>query len=383
MVMALAAPALGQNSVTLAWDPDSGSAVAGYRLYQGAASRTYTNVISTGAATTATVSGLVGGATYFFAVTAVGTNGVESAFSSEASYTVPLPTNSPALPGLTLAVNSGVISAPFVASSGTLSQPVQTGVAEGGQAVYTFNLVKPGNYFVSAMVLAPSEGQNSLYVNIDAEPIDPLMIWDIPVSPTLTSRLVSWRGNGSGDPASSQYSPKVFTLSAGTHQLIIRGREPGTTLGAVSIVAALPPQLQIRLGPGRSPILSGTGLGSQTYNILASPDLKSWAVIGTVTADASGAFAFTDPAGASRPKLLYRLQSVVVAAPVLQIHIAGGLAILSGTGQGGQTYNVQASSDLQSWTVIGTLTTDASGLFTYTDPVSAGRPRWLYRLQGQ
>ena len=118
-------------------------------------------------------------------------------------------------------------------------------MTNGGRAAYAFNIVNAGDYLVSALVSAPSLSQNSFYVNIDAEPTDPLMSWDIPVSTGLTSRTVSWRGNGNGDPASAQYSPKVFTLSAGTHQLIIRGQEAATILGAISI-AATPPKLQIR-----------------------------------------------------------------------------------------------------------------------------------------
>ena len=104
-IVALAASAQGQSSVTLAWDPSPGGAIAGYRLYRGAASRTYTNVIATGNATSNTVSSLVTGATYFFAVTAVGTNGLESDYSSEVSYTVPLPTNHPPSIALTAPLN--------------------------------------------------------------------------------------------------------------------------------------------------------------------------------------------------------------------------------------------------------------------------------------
>ena len=39
--------------MTLAWDPSSGTASPGYRLYEGAASRTYTNVIDVGIVTNA------------------------------------------------------------------------------------------------------------------------------------------------------------------------------------------------------------------------------------------------------------------------------------------------------------------------------------------
>ncbi len=75
-------------SVSLAWDPSAGPDVTGYRLYQGSASGTYTNVVDVGNATNAMVPNLVGGATYFFAVTAYDSLGLESIFSNEVSYTV-------------------------------------------------------------------------------------------------------------------------------------------------------------------------------------------------------------------------------------------------------------------------------------------------------
>ena len=383
----------------LAWDPDAGGAIAGYRLYDGVVSRTYTNVIDTGTVTTQTVSNLTAGVTYFFAVTAYDTNGLESDYSSEVSYTVPLPTNNPptivltsptngsvyvapaniplaasvtangytitqvqffsgatllgtaaAAPynfvwndvdvgtyslsatviydsgstvasavanvtvaagrppsGLTFAADSGTISAPFVATNGTVFQSVTTDVTNGGLAVYSFDVVNAGNYLVSAMVNAPSDGENSLYVNIDAEPTDPLMIWDIPVTTGLTSRTVSWRGNGTSDPASAQYSPKVFTLSAGTHQLIIRGRAADTTLGNISI-AATPPTLQIRTAVGGSVVLNIIGQPGQSYNVMSSQDFVAWTLVGAVTLDANGSAEFTDPAGTSPPCSYYRLQ---------------------------------------------------------------------------
>jgi hypothetical protein len=210
--------------------------------------------------------------------------------------------------GLTFAADSDTYTAPFVDSNGTLSQPVQTGVTNGGQAIYTFNVTNAGNYLVSAMVIAPSDGENSLYVNIDAEPTDPLMIWDIPICSVLANATVSWRGNGNGDPASSQYMPEVFALSAGTHQLIIVGRGANTTLGTITIAAA-PPILQIRATVGGSVILSGTGQPGLTYDVLSSQDYRSWTAIGAVTIDSSGCFAFTDPAGDSRSNCLYRLRA--------------------------------------------------------------------------
>jgi len=79
-----------------------------------------------------------------------------------------------------------------------------------------------------------------LFLNIDAQPTDPTMIWDIPLTTGFTSKTVSWRGNGvvsSTSPSglTAQFAPKVFNLSAGVHRLIIRGRESNTLLGTITI----------------------------------------------------------------------------------------------------------------------------------------------------
>jgi hypothetical protein len=59
-----------------------------YRLYVGRASHSYHQFVET-SGTTATISNLIEGITYFFAATAYDTAGVESGFSAEVSYTVP------------------------------------------------------------------------------------------------------------------------------------------------------------------------------------------------------------------------------------------------------------------------------------------------------
>jgi len=86
------------GSVTLAWNRSSDTNVAGYNIYYGGASGAYTNEISVGNATNATISGLVQGTVYYFAATTYAASGMESPFSSEVSYTVPIP------PGVQLGV---------------------------------------------------------------------------------------------------------------------------------------------------------------------------------------------------------------------------------------------------------------------------------------
>jgi hypothetical protein len=378
-----------QTTLTLGWDPSSDPAVVGYRLYEGSACRDYTNVIDVGSATIVTVSNLVWGDTYYFAVAAYDTNGLESPYSGELSFTVPFPTNT----ALTFAADSGTFSGPFTDSNGTLSQSVTTGVTDGGEAVYNFNILQAGNYLINAMVIAPGLWQNTFYVNIDAEPTDPLMIWDIPVSPTLTGRIVSWRGNGNGDPASDQFNPKLFALAVGPHQLFIRGQDANTTLGTISIVAS-PPTLSISLAPvsnelsgtnGQTSqpeiVLTVTGQASQTYTILCSEDLTTWTPIGTVKLDSSGSGQFADPASTTRPNRVYRVQ--IVAAPLAQLQIrasANGQIILSATGPSGQTYNVLCTQDFKSWIQIGAITLDATGSGVFTDPASNSQPQGFYAL---
>jgi Fibronectin type III domain len=75
------------ESVTLAWDPGSEADIAGYRLHYGTSSSTYTDSIDVGNATSATMSSLTAGITYFCVVTAYNTAGLESVPSSEVSFT--------------------------------------------------------------------------------------------------------------------------------------------------------------------------------------------------------------------------------------------------------------------------------------------------------
>src|SRR5271154_3267153 len=89
-------PVFAAGSVTLAWSPSTDTNVTGYNVYFGGVSETYTNKISAGDTTSAVISNLVSGATYYFAATAYDSTGLESPFSNEASYAVPLTaTNNP------------------------------------------------------------------------------------------------------------------------------------------------------------------------------------------------------------------------------------------------------------------------------------------------
>jgi hypothetical protein len=80
--------AFATGSITLAWNASTDPIVAGYNVYYGGASGAYTNEISAGNASNATISGLVEGTTYYFAATTYAASGLESPFSSEVSYLI-------------------------------------------------------------------------------------------------------------------------------------------------------------------------------------------------------------------------------------------------------------------------------------------------------
>jgi hypothetical protein len=394
LILLVAAFGARAQTVTFAWDPVSG--VAGYKLYQGGVSRAYTNSVNTGSTTQATVSNLSGGKTYYFAATTYTTNGIESDYSTELTYTVPAagtpvitltsPTNGatynapatvhlaanvvtnghtitqvqflnngtlvnavgvapfvtdlgnvgagvysysarlvydsgltvdsaavavtvaasrppPAYP-LTFSADSGTLTSPFLATNGIISQNLQTTLTGSGEAIYDFTVNIPGNYVVSAVLNAPDDGENSLYINVDGEPTDPLMIWDIPVNLGFTNEVVSWRGNATTGP--DQFSPKIFTLTAGTHQLYVRGREANVQVESFTIY---PPGALMRLTMvGKTGSLTGLGQSGHIYEVQTSRNLKNWTVLGNVTADSTGSFSYTDATASSSSYRCYRLR---------------------------------------------------------------------------
>jgi len=99
--------------VTLAWDPVTASGLAGYRVHYGTASRNYSSVAGVGNQTTATITGLTAGTSYYFAATAYDTAGTESAFSNEVVYIAPS--------SCSPAISPGTVSVPAAGGTGSVT----------------------------------------------------------------------------------------------------------------------------------------------------------------------------------------------------------------------------------------------------------------------
>ena len=70
------------------------------------------------------------------------------------------------------------------------------------------------------------------------------------------------------------------------------------------------PTVRIHTAPAGQFRLTLSGLIGQTYEILATQDLKTWTVIGTVALGASGSSDFTDTNSASFPQRFYRTHRI-------------------------------------------------------------------------
>jgi len=126
-------------------------------------------------------------------------------------------------------LNGFEVTADYIYQASEVSEP-----AAGGEARFSFNLLEPGNYAIKALVRASDLGSNSFFVNIDSQPSSPQMIWDIEPDPNFQERIVAWRGSGL---AESNYNrPQIFSLSAGNHTIIIRGREANVQLDSLELI---------------------------------------------------------------------------------------------------------------------------------------------------
>jgi len=80
-----------------------------------------------------------------------------------------------------------------------------------------------------------------------------------------------------------------------------------------------------------------------------------------------------------------QLSSVTIspAFPILQITFApGNLVLLTGVAQISQNYEVQATQDFNTWTILQTIAPDNTGSFALIDPSASSYPSRSYRLRG-
>ncbi len=139
------------GTTSLVWDPPTTNTdgtpltdLAGYKIYYGTTSGSYTNNIDVGNVTTSVVNNLTDGRTYYFTATAYDSSGIESSFSNEVSKT----TQAPQFTLMAYAVSAG--------NGGTITPAGAITVSYGANQTIT---------------MAPSEGYHVASVFVDGVPI--------------------------------------------------------------------------------------------------------------------------------------------------------------------------------------------------------------------
>ena len=135
------------GTITLAWDAPTTNTdgtpltdLAGYKIYYGPTSGSYTNTLDVGNVTTSVVNNLTDGLTYYFTVSAYNSAGVESSFSNEVSKT--LPSTQSTLTTFTITATADI--------GGTITPAGTTGVNYGANQTFT---IAPGAGYHVATVL--------------------------------------------------------------------------------------------------------------------------------------------------------------------------------------------------------------------------------------
>lgn len=140
---------LSWAATTTNTDGTPATKLAGYKLHIGSASRSYTQEIDVGNSTSYSTSNLVDGSTYYFAVTAYDTSGIESAYSNETTKSfASLPvthriTATAGGGGTVTALNNSKVS---VATSGSTTI---TSVTVSNGATQAFAIAAAAGYAVS------------------------------------------------------------------------------------------------------------------------------------------------------------------------------------------------------------------------------------------
>jgi fibronectin type III domain protein len=256
------------QSVTLSWNPNPESDIAGYHVSYGTTSGSYTQQIDAGSATTASVSGLQDGTRHFFVVTAYDTAGLESLPSTEVAY--------PPLPNLVNVSTRGF---------------VQTGdkVMIGG---FIITGDKPKKVVLRA--LGPSLAQ----AGVSGAMADPILELHDSAGAVITSND-NWDPHDQNliaagfAPPDQHDSAFVITLPAGSYTAIVRGANGSSGVALFELYDLDPSSSRIANLSTRADVEQGDNVmiagiiipGTQPMNVLVrvvGPSLTSYGVSGAL-----------------------------------------------------------------------------------------------------
>ena len=403
------------GSISLAWDAVNDPRLAGYKVYYGTAAGTYTGQIDVGNITTRTVSNLVDGAVYYFAVTAYDASRVESTRSNEVSGVVPF---AAPVANFTASATTGTapLSLNFTSTStGTIN--TYAWVFGDGTTSSAQNPVKTyssaGSYTVSLTVTGPGGSNTRTTPNFitvtSADPTPPTVPGSLVATPSSSSTInLSWtastdnvgvtgyrveRCTGASCTSFAQIATPVGTtysntgLTAGTtYRYRVRATDAAGNLSSYSaIVSATTPVLSCT-GLATPALVAATG-GSVSLAGTCSSTVTSASWTRDGTAIGSGlAISNTLPANSGTQPIVWTYQLTAcngtscaspVPVVVVQLSASGsrvGRRDFDGNGRGDLLWRNSSTGHTLLWLMNGGSIVTAANLRT--------DPAWSVTLTG-
>ncbi len=220
------------GTVTLAWDAPTTNTdgtpltdLAGYKIYYGPTSGSYTNTLDVGNVTTSVVNNLTDGLTYYFTVSAYNSAGVESSFSNEVSKT--LPSTQSTLTTFTITATADI--------GGTITPAGTTGVNYG--ANQTFTIAPGAGYYVATVLVdGVSKGAVTTYT-FTSVTANHTIAASFAINNTYTITASAGTGGAispSGAVSANYGGNAIFSITPNAGYSITDVKVDGVSIGAVT-----------------------------------------------------------------------------------------------------------------------------------------------------
>jgi hypothetical protein len=346
LFLLLAARPAAAASVTLAWTPSANPAVTGFIIYYGTASRAYSQSLTVGNVTNATITGLTDGTAYFFSATTYDAGGRQSDFSQEVVYQIP------ALPVTPVVTNTTPVPPPQ-----TNTVPVVTNAPVDPSALPTLDPVTDISLRASStlrsIVLTGLGGGKGHIVSVTADSSDSALV-GAPV----------FRGGSSGNAGTLIFKTATNAVGSAVITVIVRSdAADNNTFTRSFTVNVLPGNVSANLRAptfARRPMIVSKVAG-KLGSAAKLNGISLAGVNGTLLPLRNISDATTDISPAATLSELKRA--------------ANGNFTFAVTGIPGGQYVVETSSDLMHWTAAATNTAP----FIFEDTATAQNAKRFYR----
>ncbi len=381
--------AMGAQSVALAWNASSSTSVAGYYLYIGTQSGTYTTRLDEGRNTQATVTGLTEGLTYHFALTAYSTARVESTPSPEIMYLVPgilavTPATSagnplnmrfPVAPGHWYELQASVDLKSWVTlwQTDTATSNAWVGFNDSQSGEFPMRFYRLAAHAITTLPSPILRSANQIGSGV-------ALTWDATVGQAYQVQYADnsfpgdWSNLGGAIAANSSTETMTYAIPPGA-QWSYR----------VVVATPFPPPTFQSVGQSHNTItFTWNTTPGQMYQIQYTPSLThpTWKNLGGIINAFGPTTTASDDIGPNPQRFYRAILAGTLPAPMIQSMAQNnGRIVFSWNSVAGQTYQVQyaASLDQPDWDNLGGIITALGTTTTASDAIGPA-PRRFYRV---